>query len=161
MSGARTRGRHNRGRATNPQTSALHGEMAEVFQHQATQLAAVLWAHEQKRLLVKGRLAEADAATLSDRAIARELGVSQPFVSAIRRSRPTGPTRTRAGSGGASNVATVASQTRSSDHNQFVPERITTAQQALDRAVAHRQLTRTRRASEAPTRALTEWDPFA
>lgn len=39
----------------------------------------------QKRLLVVGRLVEADAEGLSDRAIARELGVSQPFVSAIRR----------------------------------------------------------------------------
>lgn len=39
----------------------------------------------QKRLLVRGRLTESDAAKLSDRAIARELGVSQPFVSAQRR----------------------------------------------------------------------------
>lgn len=49
----------------------------------------------QKRLLVQGRLAEADADTLSDRAIARELGVSQPFVSALRRSVGKGrPRRT-------------------------------------------------------------------
>jgi len=41
----------------------------------------------EKRLLVLGRLAQADAAQLSDRAIARELGVSQPFVSALRRQR--------------------------------------------------------------------------
>src|SRR5438093_5062189 len=39
----------------------------------------------EKRLLVLGRLAQGDAATLSDRAIARELGVSQPFVGALRR----------------------------------------------------------------------------
>lgn len=39
----------------------------------------------QKRLLVGGRLAEPDAGDLSDRAIARELSVSQPFVSAMRR----------------------------------------------------------------------------
>lgn len=39
----------------------------------------------QKRLLVAGRLSEAGATDMSDRAIARELGVSQPFVSAIRR----------------------------------------------------------------------------
>jgi len=34
---------------------------------------------------VRGRLAEPDAVAISDRAIARELGVSQPFVSALRR----------------------------------------------------------------------------
>src|SRR5687768_14115738 len=39
----------------------------------------------QKRLLVQGRLIEPDAPGLSDRAIARELRVSQPFVSAMRR----------------------------------------------------------------------------
>ena len=39
----------------------------------------------QKRWLVRGRLAEPDAVAISDRAIARELGVSQPFVSALRR----------------------------------------------------------------------------
>jgi hypothetical protein len=39
----------------------------------------------QKRLLVYGRLVMPDAAQLSDRAVARELGVSQPFVSARRR----------------------------------------------------------------------------
>lgn len=39
----------------------------------------------QKRLLVGGRLVEPDSDRLSDRAIARELGVSQPFVSSIRR----------------------------------------------------------------------------
>lgn len=39
----------------------------------------------QKRLLVRGRLSEPGAAAMSDRAIARELGVSQPFVSAQRR----------------------------------------------------------------------------
>ena len=35
--------------------------------------------------MVQGRLAEPDAENLSDRAIARELDVSQPFVSALRR----------------------------------------------------------------------------
>lgn len=39
----------------------------------------------QKRLMVQGRLTEPDAQDLSDRAIARELDVSQPFVSALRR----------------------------------------------------------------------------
>lgn len=39
----------------------------------------------QKRLVTLGRLRERDAASLSDRAIARELGVSQPFVSRLRR----------------------------------------------------------------------------
>lgn len=39
----------------------------------------------QKRLLVQGRFSESDAGELSDRAIARELGVSQPFVSGLRR----------------------------------------------------------------------------
>lgn len=41
--------------------------------------------HRQKRLIVRGRLAELDAGSMSDRAIARELNVSQPFVSALRR----------------------------------------------------------------------------
>src|SRR5688572_16763642 len=41
----------------------------------------------QKRLLVQGRLIEEDAREMSDRAIARELRVSQPFVSALRRQR--------------------------------------------------------------------------
>lgn len=40
----------------------------------------------EKRLAVRGRLSEPDADDLSDRAIARELNVSQPFVSAVRRS---------------------------------------------------------------------------
>jgi hypothetical protein len=40
---------------------------------------------KQKRLLVRLRLTQADAASMSDRAIARELGVSQPFVGAQRR----------------------------------------------------------------------------
>lgn len=39
----------------------------------------------EKRLMAIGRLSEPDAEGLSDRAIARELGVSQPFVSALRR----------------------------------------------------------------------------
>ena len=39
----------------------------------------------QKRLMVQGRLTEPDAQGLSDREIARELDVSQPFVSALRR----------------------------------------------------------------------------
>jgi hypothetical protein len=39
---------------------------------------------QQKRLLVRRRFAKPDAASRSDRAIARELGVSQPFVSALR-----------------------------------------------------------------------------
>jgi hypothetical protein len=39
----------------------------------------------QKQLIVLGRLAEPDAACFSDRALARQLGVSQPFVSAQRR----------------------------------------------------------------------------
>lgn len=39
----------------------------------------------EKRLMVIGRLSEPDAEGLTDRAIARELGVSQPFVSALRR----------------------------------------------------------------------------
>jgi hypothetical protein len=39
----------------------------------------------QKRLLVHGRLVQPDAAQMSDRAVARELGVSQPFVSDLRR----------------------------------------------------------------------------
>lgn len=38
-----------------------------------------------KLLVVLGRLVEPDAPELSDRAIARELGVSQPFVSKLRR----------------------------------------------------------------------------
>lgn len=41
--------------------------------------------NSEKRMLVRGRLAAPDAARLSDRQIARELGVSQPFVSAQRR----------------------------------------------------------------------------
>ena len=44
----------------------------------------------QKRLIVLGRLASLDAAAMSDRAIARELGVSQPFVSALRRDHSHG-----------------------------------------------------------------------
>ena len=47
--------------------------------------------NRQKRLLVLGRLAEPDADRLSDRAIARELNVSQPFVGRVR--RPAGPVR--------------------------------------------------------------------
>lgn len=39
----------------------------------------------EKRMLVRGRLATPDSAGLSDRQIARELGLSQPFVSAQRR----------------------------------------------------------------------------
>lgn len=39
----------------------------------------------QKRMLVRLRLAQTDAASMSDRALARELGVSQPFVGAQRR----------------------------------------------------------------------------
>ncbi len=41
--------------------------------------------HKQKRLLVKLRLTQTDAASMSDRALARELGVSQPFVGSQRR----------------------------------------------------------------------------
>jgi hypothetical protein len=54
----------------------------------------------QKRFLVLGRLGEPDANVVSDRSIARELGVSQPFVSAMRRRvgatapRGTRPART-------------------------------------------------------------------
>jgi hypothetical protein len=43
------------------------------------------FSHREKRLLVLGRLTQADADSLSDRAVARELGVSQPFVGAMRR----------------------------------------------------------------------------
>lgn len=43
------------------------------------------------RLAVRGRLAEAAGERLSDRAIARELGVSQPFVSAIRQEAGIAP----------------------------------------------------------------------
>lgn len=43
------------------------------------------------RLMVRGRLAQAAGERLSDRAIARELGVSQPFVSAIRQEAGIAP----------------------------------------------------------------------
>lgn len=39
----------------------------------------------EKRLIVQGRLLDPDTAALSDRAIARELDVSQPFVGSVRR----------------------------------------------------------------------------
>ena len=39
----------------------------------------------EKRMLVRGRLIAPDSEGLSDRQIARELGLSQPFVSAQRR----------------------------------------------------------------------------
>src|SRR5690349_13925100 len=42
--------------------------------------------NEQKRARVLERLVQPDAADLSDREIARELGVSQPFVSKLRKS---------------------------------------------------------------------------
>jgi len=41
--------------------------------------------HEEKRNRVLGRLLQPDAATVSDRAIARQCGVSQPFVSKWRK----------------------------------------------------------------------------
>ena len=52
---------------------------------QARPVGAPALTRRQKRLVVGGRLIEPDAEGLSDRAIARELGVSQPFVSAMRR----------------------------------------------------------------------------
>ena len=39
----------------------------------------------EKRMLVRGRLIDPDSERCSDREIARELGLSQPFVSAQRR----------------------------------------------------------------------------
>lgn len=39
----------------------------------------------QKRMFVQLRLGQSDAAAMSDRALARELGVSQPFVGKQRR----------------------------------------------------------------------------
>ena len=110
----------------------------------------------QKRLLVIGRLTEESAANCSDRAIARELGVSQPFVSGLRRrSRPT--TATAPAIVG-TEAATVAALSKAPPGRYL--ERVTTAQEALDRAVAHRQLSRTRFRPLEPSRALTEWDPF-
>lgn len=47
--------------------------------------APVQLTKRQKQLIVWGRLAQPDASELSDRGIARELGVSQPFVSKLRR----------------------------------------------------------------------------
>jgi hypothetical protein len=93
----------------------------------------------QKRLLVGGRLVEPDARGLSDRAIARELGVSQPFVSAIRRTagQRQAPRRPSAsgglGMGAASVAASSASNERWLNETSAECSRPTSAQQWLDR----------------------------
>jgi len=98
---------------------------------------------------------EPDAATRSDRAIARELGVSQPFVSGLRR-------RFRRGiesvdlSGGCVPALKTPPPTppvellnkASSSVGQDAPEFATTAQQAINRFHdAHSPLGRVRRVS--------------
>src|SRR5688572_6661305 len=100
-------------------------------------------------MLVQLRLAQPDAAAMSDRALARELGVSQPFVGAQRRLiQPRLP----------------AHHSTNEPIQSVFRERTTTAQEALDRY--HDQwsaLGKVRRVSwpaelDSP-RALTDADP--
>lgn len=105
---------------------------------------------KQKRMLVRLRLMQSDAAAMSDRALARELGVSQPFVGAQRRLVAPRP------------MIVIEAEPPS----EWIPERITTAQEALDRH--HDQwsaLGRVRRVSwpveSDNSRARTDWDPIA
>src|SRR5262245_25204175 len=66
--------------------------------------------NKEKRAMVRVRLSQADAAELSDRAIARELNVSQPFVSGVRRSlsRASGDVLTPEGREDPASAAAVA-----------------------------------------------------
>ena len=107
---------------------------------------------KQKGMLVRLRLTQLDAATMSDRALARELGVSQPFVGSQRRLvAPRLPAR--------DSPRALVTDT--------VSERITTGQQALDRYRNDQwsALGRVRRVSWPVegdnSRALSDFDPFA
>ena len=117
----------------------------------------------EKRMLVRGRLVAPDAADLSDREIARELGVSQPFVSAQRRfvrkalthGRPADDVRqvtTRPTSLPRSNESTWA---------DVVEERAANVRAPIFTPVGLGRMGWVRRRSsfdeEAP---LREWDPF-
>jgi len=111
--------------------------------------------HRQKRLLVQGRLMEPDAATRSDRAIARELGVSQPFVGGLRRRLRTDIKRIGLGRGCVPSLNTMppSAPVESLDKvgpsvREYAPDFATTAQQALNRFHdAHSPLGRVRRVS--------------
>jgi hypothetical protein len=110
----------------------------------------------QKRLLVLGRLAEADGMVLSDRAIARELGVSQPFVSALRRRLLTAAKARPIPRDRGATIETLPTAIRAPDR-----ELATTAQEALDRFLAYRQLSGTRPKPPESPRALIDWDWYA
>jgi DNA-binding CsgD family transcriptional regulator len=126
----------------------------------------------EKNLLVKGRLLEPDAAGLSDRAIARELGVSQPFVSALR--RQVSELLSASGADFSDEILpNERSRERASDQDvlgdewsyRYRAERITTAQEALDRFHdEHSPLGRVRRVCwpvEPDQSTTLDWDPFA
>ena len=116
---------------------------------------------------------ESDASDRSDRAIAKELGVSQPFVSALRRVADARmATRPEAACDDEMNPGTR--RPRPCDDNELVagdvpiepPGHTSTAQEALDRFHdQHSPLGRVRRVGwpdyDENTRTMTEWDPFA
>lgn len=132
--------------------------------------------HRQKRLLVLGRLTEVDASSLSDRAIARELGVSQPFVGAVRRRRAqrtvseAGRDTSHAHVPGDSSPAfserdeaaslsgdAAVLQTPQNSWN----ERLTTSERPLDRFPGARRSSYMTGMGVIRDHTLWDWDPFA
>jgi len=108
--------------------------------------------HKHKRLFVRLRLTQADAASMSDRALARELGVSQPFVGAQRRS--FGPPQATVVDAGLA-PSSVLERTFNASQDGRDP---------LDRQwnpSVQRDEVRSPRAPFAPGRALCDGDPFA
>ena len=126
---------------------------------------AIALTRRQKRLLVLGRLLEADASTLSDRAIARELGVSQPFVGAMRRASESSRRSLAGRTAAFPNACEVANGAKdlsvlANNESGRPATSVTTSQQALDRVVRHRRLSRSQ--PTMPDRGvLFDWDPFA
>lgn len=102
--------------------------------------------HKQKRLFARLRLKCQDAEGLSDRAIARELGVSQPFVSALRKK-----------------LSQKVIATKPEQKSVFPACDATNAQQALDRHhYEWRGVGRVRRISLPVVNdtALRDFDPY-
>jgi hypothetical protein len=117
----------------------------------------------QKRLLVLGRLSEPDADEKSDRALARELGVSQPFVGELRRGR-----RRQTESGGTPDVSSSSEAMARDDSTAdgafegLEPESNAETRAFHDNTPRVRWVPRSEwHGRDSHTRAEFDWDPYA